>query len=115
MNEWMNMSLTAVSSSLLKGVAWRLFRDFKQRIAGWSAGALPLGYQALLRNGVNLRFHIFITVAVNTEWTKPIKIDCGVLQGDPSSPLLFKIRSPTNFSLIFLILHVKSVKPFQNI
>ena len=32
-----------------------------------------------------------ITVAVNNHWTKPIKIERGVLQGDPSSPLLFNL------------------------
>jgi len=40
---------------------------------------------------VNIYENNFITVAVNTEWTKSIKIDHGVLQGDPNSPLLFNM------------------------
>ena len=33
----------------------------------------------------------FITVAVNNIWTNPIRVERGVLQGDPSSPLLFNL------------------------
>jgi len=40
---------------------------------------------------VNIYENNFITVAVKTEWTNSIKIDRGVLQGDPSSPLLFNM------------------------
>jgi len=33
----------------------------------------------------------YITVAVNEKWTQPIRVERGVLQGDPSSPLLFNL------------------------
>ena len=33
----------------------------------------------------------YISVAVNKDWTGPIKVDRGVLQGDPSSPMLFNL------------------------
>ena len=33
----------------------------------------------------------YISVAVNRKWTAPIKIHRGVLQGDPSSPILFNL------------------------
>jgi len=40
---------------------------------------------------VNIYESNFITVGVSTEWTKLIKIDRGVLQGNPNSPVLFNM------------------------
>ena len=39
----------------------------------------------------NIYGNNYVTVAVGNEWTNPIKIERGVLQGDPSSPLLFNL------------------------
>jgi Reverse transcriptase (RNA-dependent DNA polymerase)/zinc-binding in reverse transcriptase len=33
----------------------------------------------------------FISIAVNKKWTDPVRVDRGVLQGDPSSPILFNL------------------------
>jgi Reverse transcriptase (RNA-dependent DNA polymerase)/zinc-binding in reverse transcriptase len=33
----------------------------------------------------------YISIAVNKEWTDPVRVDRGVLQGDPSSPILFNL------------------------
>ena len=33
----------------------------------------------------------YISVAVNRDWSRPIRVDRGVLQGDPSSPIIFNL------------------------
>ena len=42
----------------------------------------------------------YISIAVNNEWTNAVKVDKGVLQGDPSSPLLFNLCFNTLMSTL---------------
>ena len=56
---------------------------------------LALRYHHLLNEFVELFLdtynHNYVTIAVGDKWTNAIKIEKGVLQGDPSSPLLFNL------------------------
>ena len=49
---------------------------------------LPSVFPELFSNIYN---NSFMTVAIAKEWTDSIKVERGVLQGDPSSPLLFNL------------------------
>ena len=49
---------------------------------------LPLEFTELFKN---LYDSNYIAVVANNVWTAPIKIEKGVLQGHPASPLLFNL------------------------
>ena len=39
----------------------------------------------------NIYSNFQVAIAVNGNWTQPIRIECGVLQGNPASPLIFNL------------------------